>query len=298
MESHKISSRELQKTPSIESTANYEGNDALLLIDRLRNQTIKNQIVQILFQEAIDRFSSLKNGQWEPYMLEGWTGEERFKLVKDKVTGRIIDSNELKDELNTPLPTLEEIEGEVDANINQIANVTEIDFTTDQPSKYCIHLGWIAPWTDKKLTEKQYSIIAAHEKGHRVREYLGSLDERFQRGFDRSKANFTEKDYDILKKDYDNQTSKQNGEFPPFEVEKEGYFDYLFSASEIAERMSQLKNYFGIQGAETFTKEHLQYAREHYVKDVGMDNGMVLFFQAITPETEDSFLELINECGI
>ena len=62
--------------------------------------------------------------------------------------------------------------------------------------------------------------------------------------------------------------------------------------------MSQLKNYFGMNGSEQFTKEHLDYARTQYVADTGMDNRMTHFFQAITPETEATFLELINSSGI
>jgi hypothetical protein len=73
---------------------------------------------------------------------------------------------------------------------------------------------------------------------------------------------------------------------------------YLFTGQELAERMSQLKNYYGMKGNEPFTKEHLHYAREHYVQDTGMDNYMKFFFQAITPETEDEFLRIINSSGI
>ena len=73
---------------------------------------------------------------------------------------------------------------------------------------------------------------------------------------------------------------------------------YLFSGPEVAERMSQLKNYFGIKDSEHFTREHLEYARQHYITDTGMDNRMRHFFQAITPETEVAFIELINSSGI
>ena len=62
--------------------------------------------------------------------------------------------------------------------------------------------------------------------------------------------------------------------------------------------MSQLKGYFGFKGAEQFTAEHLAYAKEHYVKDTEMNNGMSEFLKAITPETESFFLELINNSGI
>lgn len=62
--------------------------------------------------------------------------------------------------------------------------------------------------------------------------------------------------------------------------------------------MNQLKNYFGFKGTEVFTNQHLDIAREYYLADTGMDNDMTEFFQAITPETEAKFLELINTSGI
>lgn len=84
-----------------------------------------------------------------------------------------------------------------------------------------------------------------------------------------------------------------------FEERREAYLhDYLFTGDEIVERMSQLKNYFGMDGSDKFTKDHLHYAKENYIEDTGMDNAMSLFFQGITEETEDEFLELINSMGV
>ena len=53
-----------------------------------------------------------------------------------------------------------------------------------------------------------------------------------------------------------------------------------------------------MKGDEQFTKEHLHYAKEHYVSDTQVDNEMRLFFQAITPEREDEFVRLIHTSGI
>ena len=58
------------------------------------------------------------------------------------------------------------------------------------------------------------------------------------------------------------------------------------------------KNYFGMSSNEQFTKNHLKYVKLHYIEDTDFDNGMKHFFQAITPETEQAFLELINSSGI
>lgn len=63
---------------------------------------------------------------------------------------------------------------------------------------------------------------------------------------------------------------------------------------ELAERMAQLKNYFGFKGNEMFTRQHLAYAKDHYINDGGVNNSMDIFLSLITPETEDKFLETIN----
>lgn len=44
--------------------------------------------------------------------------------------------------------------------------------------------------------------------------------------------------------------------------------------TEIAARGSQLHDYFGHTGKEPITEEMLKYARDHYVKDTGVDNDM------------------------
>jgi hypothetical protein len=42
----------------------------------------------------------------------------------------------------------------------------------------------------------------------------------------------------------------------------------------------------------------LRYAKEHYITDTGFDNKMTPFLKAITPETENEFIRLINSSGI
>ena len=108
---------------------------------------------------------------------------------------------------------------------------------------------------------------------------------------DTSKVELTPEDLESIQ--------ANTGEAPDSKEEAlESELDYLFSGPEVAERMSQLKNYFGMKGDEQFTKEHLHYAKEHYVSDTQVDNEMRLFFQAITPEREDEFVRLIHTSGI
>lgn len=296
-----IPATEIQEVSPVEAEANFEGNETEVLISRLRNPIIKQQIIDILYEQKLSHYNQIKNEEWEPHLPEGWTGEERFKLLKGKSSGRVISTEDLETELKySPNPNKKEIEKELDEEIDQIEKVTEIDYTSNVPTSSVIPVNWVVPWTGKRPTPKQMSIIEAHEKGHRIRFYDGQT-ERFRRAFDISKVKFTDEDYDVLKKYEEGQTDKPEdaGKELTLEEKREEYLNgYLFTGMEIAERMNQLKNYFGMKEAEVFTKGHLDYAREHYIKDTDMDNGMSLFFQAITPETENTFLELINNSGI
>lgn len=143
------------------------------------------------------------------------------------------------------------------------------------------------------MSEKQLGYVEAHEKGHLIRQYVSDsnfLKDYFSNGFDQFKVVLSEADYMGLK-------SKYTSEYTYEDATKE-LLDYLFSGVEIIERMAQLKNYFGMEGDEQFTKEHLDYARMHYLADTNMDNFMTYFFSGITPETEEAFLELINTSGV
>lgn len=286
---------------SIESSANFEGNDTELFFERLSNPVIEQQVVDTLYEAERTTFDFYKEEVWEPYLPEGWTGIERWKLLKGKKSKLVIDEDFLKDKLQKEEPKREEVEKKLLQSIREIQNQTEIDFTTNQPNADVICLNWKLPWTNEKATPKQMSIIEAHEKGHRIRLY-DHLTKKFIKAFDLSKVVFTEDFHALLKKDIE--VSKQNEEYEDEkeltrEERREEYLNhYLFTASEIVERMSQLKNYFGFRDDEKFTKEHLAYAREHYTDDTGMDNGMTMFFEAITPETEEYFLEIINSVGV
>jgi hypothetical protein len=59
--------------------------------------------------------------------------------------------------------------------------------------------------------------------------------------------------------------------------------------------MAQVKNYFGMQGGEQFTRAHLEYARQHYVEDTGLDNNMTLFFEMAD---DDMFVQSMNDLPV
>lgn len=121
-----------------------------------------------------------------------------------------------------------------------------------------------ATYEGRPLTTDEKNLVESHEKGHVLRTLkINSAD--IARGFDFSKI--------------------------PEESKRPSY---LRNPDELAERMSQLKNYFGFTGDELFSRQHLVYARENYLKDGKLDNSMSDFFAMITPETEDEFLRIIN----
>jgi len=178
------------------------------------------------------------------------------------------------------------------ANLEMVKNWTPVSFETrrshtsghDKNSREVISLGYVDPRTGRKYSSKERHITEAHEKGHVIR-----WD--YQNGRDRLGPELsTVFRYNLAPSFY-----------PAFDFSgavRACDRNYLRDPAELAERMSQLKNYFGFCGAETFSPEHLRYAGEHYLEDTGYDNGMSPFFRIITPERESAFIELINSAGI
>jgi hypothetical protein len=268
---------------NIETVANYEGNATELLFGRLHTEKIRQQIIDLIYQDEQSGVGGI---------VESLEVDADGNVVFD-------DSGEPKIKERKPfIPlTKEEVEQRYDATVKKIESATEIEFVEAShhlPTQERMVIGAIAPWSGKAFTPEQMSIIEAHEKGHEVRPYMGEFFQNyFHRGFDFDAVPYEESESSIFKK-----------ALPPEEQEKtvaeirEMFFDYLKSPNELAERMSQLKNYFGMKGDDQFTVEHLEYARNHYVQDTDMDNGMTQFFQAITPGKTEAFIQIINSAGI
>ncbi len=140
-----------------------------------------------------------------------------------------------------------------------------------------VHMDAKDSLTGKLLSNRQKNIIEAHEKGHGLRDFTSPLE----------KADFIGLlDTDAIIAKHDLVASK---------VPTEKLVEYLLQPVEIAERMAQLKNYFGFRGNEVLTSEHLEYAREHYVADTGYDNSMIAFFNGVTEAKENDFLRVANK---
>ncbi len=288
---------------TVEQQANSPENASELLFSRLSNPLIKKQVIDLLYQSELWAGENVTYN--EPIEDENgvWRKDTSGNLIYNK----------------TPhvSRTREEIENDYDKTLDRVKHFTEISFTSEEPrggsvdENEKVFLGWKLP-SGEKPTVAHWATIEAHEKGHSMRPYSGPtqklsvstgeertsfFQEYFSSAFDLSAVSFSKKDYEIIL-NYMNQNGIKYEDTPTFAGQKEEFFRYLFSGVEIAERMSQLKNYFGFKGDEEFTLEHLRYAKEHYVIDTGFDNRMTPFLTAITPETEEEFIRLINCSGI
>lgn len=208
----------------------------------------------------------------------------------------------------------ERIAREYEERLAKIKTFTPISFgkrrsrTTEDPffgPKEIISLRAIKRETEKNCMWKRLHISESHEKGHVMRfEYSEEWKPPFQKrteyvlsdlfggAFDFSHVEFTKEEYDEYRF-----RSPSSAKISDREIRRIWIAD-ISSPHEIAERMSQLKNYFGFCGDEIFTREHFWHARENYIKDTNYDNAMSPFFSAIPPNKEKVFLELINSVGI
>ncbi len=276
---------------NIEETANYEGNDTELLTQRVSSPHIRNQIIDLLYKNALDTYEDFQQAVPDPLLdgfVKGPSGTSYPKSADRKPPSKEVFANEL------------------DVRLHEVASFTPVSFERDATSNMdAIAVAAEFQGTEQQPNTKQMSIIEAHEKGHVLRPYRGhSFDVLFKKGFDLSQVRIERGD-PLVERMISQDQFPRNQYADTKAIEKyllddvrKDILEYLFSAHEIAERMSQLKNYFGMHGDEMFTSSHLAYAREHYVRDTGMDNNMSQFFQAITPETQDAFIELINTMGI
>ena len=250
----------------------YKGNESKVLFSRLHHPEIKKQIYDLRFQ--LEKYWTEDGKEMNEKGEEVWPADEYA-------------------------PTYEQLERQFDAQLEGIERSTDIRFGSEpwHTSEGGVAAFSIDPRTGKPFTTRQLSIIEAHEKGHIIRPYDGrQYDEYFLVGFDPSHVRISSEDLLIVKRGL--VRKGQSPEDIDDQAAQDTILSYLFSGCEIVERMNQLKNYFGFTANELFTKEHLDIAREHYIADTGMDNGMTYFFQAITPEREEKFLELVNTSGI
>jgi hypothetical protein len=253
----------------IKERANHEAPWSVVLFSRLRNIAIKNQILDILF---------LANG--------------------GRIQKTVLEQKYYAD--------LEMIQKDTDVIFSEHRSKTR---EHGKNKKERVSLGYFDALLGRKHTWRERHITEAHEKGHVIRwdysvkrlvwsnaaarlEPRYCLSGHFSPAFDFSRVRFSEEECEKRRKCGTLFCGKTDHEIWRTLV------SYLSGPHELAERMSQLKNYFGFGGNEIFTAKHLSYVRKYYVKDTGYDNMMTQFFQSVSPERENAFLALINSAGI
>lgn len=222
--------------------------------------------------DPITKTKFIKTKQKEIQKIQDLLKED-YSKDNEKVADDLI--NEILDQINDYGSTVEKVFSYTKIGSKEI---------TDEGFDGGVSTGWGDQgkvFTDNKYSKKQKNIMESHEKGHGIRHYkydpdniADCLDEgEFYNTLEgAAMSNFSE-------------MSKIR--------------DYYFKPMEILERMSELKNYFGMNAGDVFTKEHLYYAQDHYPSDID-DNSVsgVLFLYSVTSETEDKFLEIMNSYPI
>ena len=250
---------EVMQFVSVESQANCQENPTLLLIERAKNPIIMQQIIDLHLRA------------------------EKAQDGRNYYTAK----------------TREELENEYKKRLRKIEKSTPILFNTKKRTStkgIVLDDRSFSTWATTTL---QRSSIEAHEKGHILRDYHDNFyDAHFLAAFSYREVDYTIEDFEH-EKSLENEPRLDQIKFEDYKFGlRESLRSYLLTGEEISERMAQLKNYFGFKGSETFTKGHLQYAKEHYLKDGWLDNNMRQFFQAVTPAREEKFIDLINTSGI
>lgn len=258
----------------VEKTANYEGDHTLLFMERLNDPSVKAKLVESLAREHIFRY----------YGANPEKGEAKIQEIRKKQ------------------------EKILNERIEQVFKYTNLDLEERTNPGYgdINQPGWVCPYAEARqvgidqegpLSARQLNIVEAHEKGHGIRSFSkkSPVGIWICRSLDFSNITVSEEDIAIMRPLTNRKGLKPKTDKEIAQFHIQGLRD---EPAEIVERMSQLKNYFGMKGDDKFTKEHLDYARKHYMEYLGWKLQIRLFFDAITPETESNFLDVINNLGV
>ncbi len=263
---------------SLEKKANYEGDHTLLLLSRLNNDGVKNKLLESIVRQHIS-------------------------FYPQNISLEQVDKIRKQEEIN------------LNERIKEVFQSTQVGFNEKkvgsggfgQTGTVCSFAKSIE---DHSYSQKQLNIIEAHEKGHGIRTFSvkSPITDWIKSGFDFSKISFAPEELGMELGQEQKQIIQDRIRFH-FITESEGREeknellkgvakDYFETCDELVERMSQLKNYFCMNGDDNFTQKHLEYARKNYIKDTGFKRQMGPFFDAITKKTEKNFLDVINNLGV
>ncbi len=317
---------------AIEASANYQGNWALLSYERWKTKESMEKLAHLYYKHltTLEDIEDLEDELKQvPFVLtnigdgrydldkeiaernqhiprQEWKTSKTYKELLREMYPFLADLDELKNILETKSKEYCEqfIVKKLRESLDAVFSSTEIDHKGFGSSGKPGRVGIVTLRSVEILpgvsfnTAHQQSVTEAHEKGHGMRSFRSPSDvtEDICSGFDIDKVKLSEKLVDINVKALQNMRPELSKRRKVVGKTKEQLIYYETHPIELLERMSQLKNYFGMSQYEQFTKEHLDYAREHFAKDIGgvFDMQMEAFFSMITKEKEERFLELMN----
>ena len=133
-----------------------------------------------------------------------------------------------------------------------------------------------------KEDQKFKNSITAHEFWHAVDDVLNNINKK--------PLPLGKSIFDKLLKPESIQVPGMDFSTIPVRVQR--YFK-SHDGTELKARLTQLKNYFGIRDPhQPITVDQWNYARRHYVNDMGADNNMQQLFRAVIDPK--AFLDWIN----
>jgi len=274
----------------------FESDPTLVLFERMNNPVIQEQMVELLLKSEAFKVTEMINVSEEMIDENGKMMFDDLDMpMRKKVTRlRFPDyvpktQRELMLQVQSRAQEVTSLEGER----NVVHLYPEKSPDMDDQDAYHDKYDEVFMSLKSGLSSEQKAVFLAHEKGHQLRRYRGltHLDQQFREVIDWENLPVTPEELKVLQS---REASMVDWDLEEAQKKMKDYFD----ACEIVERMSQLKNYFGFRGNQSVTKKHLDYAKQHYVEDIGFDNDMALFLRAITPGKEEQFLETINTLGV
>jgi hypothetical protein len=258
-----LDKREELQREKVQASANYPGDWTAVLQRRMLDPVTKDKFIT----QKTEAMVAMKTGEPDPAEVGNKYGKKYASHYQAQ-----IDS--------------------YDQRVKDIFNSTDIEHASAS-AKYHLGRGNInQPGTvylnaesrkSGPLTIRQKNIIEAHEKGHGLRDFQSALEKpEIQSVIDQEAL-------DDLGAERAGSDTAGRERFRS---------DYLAKPEEIIERMAQFKNYFRMNATDTFTSEHLAHIRAHYVHDTGLDNGVNDLLRCVTPNTEQSFLAIMNKYPI
>lgn len=105
----------------VEKEANFEGNESLVLISRLKHPNIAKQIVEVHYRQKLEQYNFYQDETWERHIPKGWTGEEPMQLLKGEESGEIISAGDLQAKLELLKPDKDDIRRALEQNIQKVS---------------------------------------------------------------------------------------------------------------------------------------------------------------------------------